>query len=69
LVDFHLRVAPILLIYCLWVYVKIIPGNKDPCIDDTTPFYEHHILGTLQEFREQTGKNLQSKVKYWLVFL
>ncbi|CAB4009367.1 Hypothetical predicted protein, partial [Paramuricea clavata] len=36
-------------------------GNKDPCIDDTTPFYEHHILGTLQEFREQNGKSLQSK--------
>ena len=44
-------------------YIKLLLGNKDPCIDDTTPFYEHHILGTLEEFREQNEKNLQSKVK------
>ncbi|XP_028402373.1 MYCBP-associated protein-like [Dendronephthya gigantea] len=35
--------------------------SKDPCIDDLTPFFEHHILGTLQEFREQNEKSLQSK--------
>lgn len=41
---------------------KIFLGNKDPSVDDCTPFYEHHILGTLQEFKEQNEKNQQSKV-------
>ena len=51
---------------CHKVRSEIIPGNKDPCLDDTIPFYEHHILGTLDEFKEQNETNLQSKVGFFV---
>ncbi|XP_046857435.1 MYCBP-associated protein-like [Xenia sp. Carnegie-2017] len=40
-------------------YEKI--GNKDPYLDNEEPFYEHHILGSLLDFKEQSTKHHNAK--------
>ena len=47
----------------LFLAFNVFLGNKDPSLDETTAFFEHHILGTLQEFNEQNEKKCQAKVR------